>query len=73
MRDTRESGLGEEMMRSRIRRWLRDAMRRAQRGQGLVEYALLLVLISIATVAILSALGSSISVLYSAANVMTSP
>jgi Flp pilus assembly pilin Flp len=44
-----------------------------QQGQGLVEYALIIVLISIAAVAILSTLGSSISVLYSAANVMTAP
>jgi len=40
------------------------------KGQGLVEYALLLVLISLACIAILSALGSNISVLYSASNVM---
>ena len=39
-------------------------------GQGLVEYALLLVLIAIAAIAILSALGQNISVLYSASNVM---
>jgi Flp pilus assembly pilin Flp len=44
-----------------------------QQGQGLVEYGLLLVLIAIASVAILSALGNNISVLYSAANVMTAP
>lgn len=53
--------------------WLRRAMWRVLKGQGLVEYALLLVLIAIAAIAILSALGSNISILYSAANVMTSP
>jgi Flp pilus assembly pilin Flp len=56
-----------------MNRWLRDAMRRVKRGQGLVEYALLLVLISIASIAILSALGSNISVLYSVSNVMVAP
>jgi Flp pilus assembly pilin Flp len=58
------------MMRSLISQWLRQAMRRLQQGQGLVEYALVLVLISIASIAILSALGSGISVLYSVADVM---
>ena len=58
------------MMRSQFRRWLRQTMRRVLKGQGLVEYALLVVLISIVSVAILSALGSNISVLYSASNVM---
>ena len=58
------------MMRSQISQWLRQAVRRVLKGQGLVEYALLLVLISLACVAILSALGSNISILYSASNVM---
>ena len=57
-------------MRSRFSQWLRVAMRRVLKGQGLVEYALLIVLISIAAVAILSTLGNNISVLYSASNVM---
>jgi Flp pilus assembly pilin Flp len=60
-------------MPSRVSRRLRQTTRRAQQGQGLVEYALIIVLISIAAIAILSSLGSSISVLYSAANVMTAP
>ena len=50
--------------------WLRQAMWRVLKAQGLVEYALLLVLIAIAAIAILSALGQNISVLYSASNVM---
>ena len=58
-------------MQTRFRRWLRSAMWRVLKGQGLVEYALLIVLLSLACIAILSALGSNISVLYSAANVMT--
>ena len=60
-------------MRSWIRVLIRQALSRVQEAQGLVEYALLVVLISIASVVILSALGGNISILYSAANVMTSP
>ena len=59
------------MVRSQISRWLHQAVRRVLKGQGLVEYALLIVLLSIASIAILSALGQSITVLYSATNVMT--
>jgi pilus assembly protein Flp/PilA len=57
-------------MQSRIRRRITTAIRCAQEGQGLVEYALLLVLIAIACITILSALGNNISILYSASNVM---
>jgi Flp pilus assembly pilin Flp len=73
MRESREPGSGVDMMNSQFSRWLRQAMRRARRGQGLVEYALLLVLISIACIAILSALGTNIGILYSASNVMVAP
>ena len=73
MRESRHRGSGVDMMQSRFTQWLRQVTRRVRQGQGLVEYALLLVLITIASIAMLSALGSSISVLYSAANVMTAP
>ena len=57
-------------MLSRISRWIREAARRVQRGQGLVEYGLLLVLVSIAAIAIMAVLGTSVTSLYShAANV----
>lgn len=59
----------EDTMRSRIRRRLTTAIRCAQDGQGLVEYALLLVLIAIASISILSVLGSNITILYSVSNV----
>jgi len=56
-----------------VRHYLNLLATTTGKGQGLVEYALIIVLISIAAIAILSTLGSSISVLYSAANVMTAP
>ena len=73
MREIRVPNSGVDKMRSRFSRWLGKARRRVQRGQGLVEYALLIVLISIASVVILSALGSNITILYSVANVLSSP
>ena len=38
--------------------------RRLEQGQGLVEYALILVLVAVVVIVILSQLGSSISVIY---------
>jgi Flp pilus assembly pilin Flp len=58
------------MMQRQLRQWLRRAIQRVRRGQGLVEYALLLVLIAIACITILTAHGNNISILYSASNVM---
>jgi Flp pilus assembly pilin Flp len=54
-------------MRSRIEHWLRDAVRRVQRGQGLVEYGLLITLISVAAIAIMAVLGGSVTSLYAQA------
>jgi Flp pilus assembly pilin Flp len=56
------------MVRSRISRWLRDAMQRVQRGQGLVEYGLLVTLISVAAITIMVVLGQSVGSLYSQAS-----
>jgi Flp pilus assembly pilin Flp len=56
------------MVRSRISRWLRDAMQRVQRGQGLVEYGLLVTLISVAAITIMMVLGQSVGSLYSQAS-----
>jgi pilus assembly protein Flp/PilA len=47
-----------------------DSLRnRSEAGQGLVEYALILVLIAIVSIAILSTLGNSVSSVFSQANV----
>jgi pilus assembly protein Flp/PilA len=41
--------------------WLRWQLLREQRGQGLVEYALIIVLVAIAVVVAITALGTQIS------------
>jgi Flp pilus assembly pilin Flp len=55
-------------MRSEIGRWIRKALARTQDAQGLVEYGLILVLVSIAAIAIMSVLGTSVTSLYSQAS-----
>jgi pilus assembly protein Flp/PilA len=48
--------------------------RKAGKGQGLVEYALIIVLISIAAIAILTTLGTTITSVFSSANsALTAP
>jgi len=42
----------------------REGGRRAEAGQGLVEYALILVLISVVVIGILTALGERIAVVF---------
>jgi Flp pilus assembly pilin Flp len=56
-------------MRSRFRRWIRGVMLRVQRAQGLVEYGLILMLVSIAAIVIMQVLGTSVTSLYSRASV----
>ena len=51
-----------------VRYYLTRLAVKAGKGQGLVEYALLLVLIALASVVILTALGTSIVSVFSRAN-----
>ena len=55
-------------MRNRIGRWIRQVLAQTQSAQGLVEYGLILVLVSIAAIAIMAVLGTSVTSLYSPAN-----
>ena len=49
----------------RISQWFLGLMLRVQRAQGLVEYGLILVLVSIAAIVIMQVLGTSVISLYS--------
>jgi len=51
----------------RISQWLLGLMLRVQRGQGLVEYGLILVLVSITAIVIMQVMGTSVTSLYSRA------
>ena len=52
----------------RISQWFLGLMLRVQRAQGLVEYGLILVLVSIAAIVIMQVLGTSVTSLYSRAS-----
>ena len=51
-----------------LMQWMRSIVERHEEGQGLVEYALIIVLISVVSIAILSVLGTSVSSVFSQAN-----
>jgi pilus assembly protein Flp/PilA len=55
-------------MLSLIAEWQRLIQERREVGQGLVEYALIVVLIAVVSIAILTTLGSSVSSVFSQAN-----
>jgi Flp pilus assembly pilin Flp len=52
----------------RISQWILGLMLRVQRAQGLVEYGLILVLVSVAAIVIMQVLGTSVTSLYSRAS-----
>ena len=54
-------------MRDRMSRYAHVAAQAQQRGQGLAEYGLLLVLVAVVAVAAMAAFGTSVSSLYSRA------
>lgn len=51
-----------------MREWLSKFLSVAEKGQGLVEYALIVVLISVVSIAILTTVGTSVSSVFSQAN-----
>jgi Flp pilus assembly pilin Flp len=51
-----------------IRRWMRAAQLLWQDGQGLAEYAILITLVAVASIAIMAVLGSTVFSLYSYAS-----
>ena len=52
-----------------LNHWINLLLVRVQRAQGLVEYGLIMMLISIAAIVIMQTLGTSVISLYSRANV----
>jgi len=55
-------------MLTQLTQWMRSIVDYRESGQGLVEYALIIVLISVVSIAILSVLGTSVSSVFSQAN-----
>ena len=55
-------------MVAEMREWLSKFLSVAEKGQGLVEYALIVVLISVVSIAILTTVGSSVSSVFTQAN-----
>ena len=55
-------------MRTTIGIWIHRALLQARRAQGLVEYGLIMMLVSVAAIVIMQVLGTSVISLYSKAN-----
>src|SRR6266540_2210305 len=57
-----------DFMSNLIAQWLRTLQLRREAGQGLVEYALIIVLVAVVSIAILTTLGTSVASVFSRAN-----
>ena len=66
--DINHDGLAEGIMVDILRYYLNLLAVKTGKGQGLVEYALIIVLISIVSIVIMTTLGSSITSVFSKAN-----
>ncbi len=62
--------VGETLMWCSISQLIRDLVSRAQRAQGLAEYGLILVLVSVAAILTMMALGTHVNSMYSYAVTM---
>lgn len=56
-----------------MREWLNKFLSVAEKGQGLVEYALIVVLISVVSIAILTQVGTSVQSVFTSANAALQP
>ena len=56
-----------------MREWLSKFLSVAEKGQGLVEYALIVVLISVVSIAILTQVGTSVQAVFTSANSALQP
>jgi pilus assembly protein Flp/PilA len=60
--------MSEEKTMTLVMDWMRRLQQNREAGQGLVEYALIIVLVAVVSIAILTTLGTSVSSVFSTAN-----
>jgi pilus assembly protein Flp/PilA len=56
-----------------MRAWLNKLLSVSEKGQGLVEYALIVVLISIVSITIMGTVGGRINTIFTSANTALTP
>jgi Flp pilus assembly pilin Flp len=67
------SECGGNIVQDFVRYYLNMLALKAGKGQGLVEYALIIVLISIVSIVVMTTLGTTITSVFSAANTALAP
>jgi pilus assembly protein Flp/PilA len=73
-RGSHHVGIAEDIMIDILRHYMNVLAVKTGKGQGLVEYALIIVLISIVSIVIMTTLGGSITSVFSQANTaLTAP